>query len=262
MLLRDRCCIITGIGPGLGRGMALAFAREGANVVLAARSPERLQSVAGEIEDAGGTALCVPTNVSVPEDCRRLVAAAAERFGRIDALVNSAFTTGDLETPIENSDLDAEAWLEPVRVNLLGSLRLSKEVIPHMRRCSSGAIVMVNTTEIRIPFERHAPYVVSKAALHAAARTLALEVGRYGIRVNAIVPSYIWGPGVEAYFEAMAAEQGTTPEAVYRSVADQLPLRRIAQPADVADTAVFMASDLARGITGQALNVNCGHHFH
>jgi NAD(P)-dependent dehydrogenase (short-subunit alcohol dehydrogenase family) len=121
---------------------------------------------------------------------------------------------------------------------------------------------MINTTEIRIPFEEHAPYVSSKGALHAATRTLALEVGRYGIRVNSIVPSYIWGPGVEAYFEQMAAEQGTTPEALQRAVADELPLRRIARPDEVAAAVLFMASDLARGITGQSLNVNCGHHFH
>jgi NAD(P)-dependent dehydrogenase (short-subunit alcohol dehydrogenase family) len=262
VLLHDRCCIITGIGPGLGRGMALAFGREGANVVLAARSAERLESVAKEVESVGGRAHCVVTDVSAAEDCDHLVAAAQERFGRIDVLVNSAFTTGDLDTPIEDADLDADAWLEPMRVNLLGSLRLSRAVIPHMRRRSRGAIVMINTTEIRIPFERHGPYVASKGALHAATRTLALEVGRYGIRVNAIVPSYIWGPGVAAYFEQMASEQGTTAEALERAVADQLPLRRIARPEEVADAVVFMASDLARGITGQALNVNCGHHFH
>ena len=261
MLLQDRCCIITGIGPGLGRGMALAFAREGANVVLAARSRERLQSIAMEVESSGGTAYCVPTDVASPADCRRLASAAQERFGRIDVLVNSAFSTGDLGTSIEDADLDSAAWLEPMRVNLLGSLRLSQAVIPHMKRRSSGAIVMINTTEIRIPFAQHAPYATSKGALHTATRTLALEVGRYRIRVNSIVPSYIWGPGVEAYFEAMAADQGISPEAVYRSVADQLPLRRIARPEDVADAVLFLASDLARGITGQALNANCGHHM-
>lgn len=262
MLLEGRCCIITGIGPGLGRGMALAFGREGANVVLAARSADRLEAVAEEVEANGGVAYSVPTDVSVPDDCRRLAAAARERFGGIDVLVNSAFDVGDLETPIEDSDLDAESWLAPLRVNLLGSLRTSQAVIPHMRERKGGAIAMINTTEIRIPFERHAPYVASKGALHAATRTLALEVGRYGIRVNSIVPSYIWGPGVAAYFEAAAAEQGTTPETVYEQVSSQFPLRRIAQPEDVADAVLFMVSDLARGITGQSLDVNCGHHFH
>lgn len=262
MLLQGRCSLITGIGPGLGRAMAIAFGREGADVVLAARTPERLESVAKEVEAAGGRAHCVATDVAVPAECRRLASEAEERFGRIDVLVNSAFSTGDLDTPIEDSELDCEAWLEPIQVNLLGSLRLSQAVIPRMRKHSSGAIVMINTTEIRIPFERHAPYVASKGALHTATRTLALEVGRYGIRVNSIVPSYIWGPGVEAYFEEMAAAQGTTAAALSRGVAEQLPLRRIAQPEDVADAVVFMASDLARGITGQSLNVNCGHHFY
>jgi NAD(P)-dependent dehydrogenase (short-subunit alcohol dehydrogenase family) len=262
MLFEDRTCIVTGIGPALGRSMALAFAREGANVVLAARSPGRLEEVAKEVEAVGGTAHCVPTDVSIPEHCRRLAAVAQERFDRIDVLVNSAFTTGDLETPIDASDLDSGAWLEPIRVNVLGSLRMSQCVIPHMRSRGRGSIVMISTTEIRIPFENHSPYAASKGALHTAMRTLALEVGRYGIRVNSIVPSYIWGPGVADYLEQMAIEQGTTPEAIQRGVADQFPLRRIAQPDEVADAVLFIASDLARGITGQSLNVNCGHHFH
>jgi NAD(P)-dependent dehydrogenase (short-subunit alcohol dehydrogenase family) len=262
MLLDGRCCIVTGIGPGLGRAMALALGGAGGRVVLAARSAERLESVAKEIEATGGEALCVPTDVASAADCRRLADAAFDRFGRIDVLVNSAFTTGDLDTPIAESDLASEAWLEPMHVNLMGALRMSQVVVPHMRRQAGGAIVMINTTEIRIPFENHAPYVASKGALHAATRTLALELGRDGIRVNAIVPSYIWGPGVEAYFEQMAEEQGIPSETLQNEVASQFPLRKIARAEEVAGAVLFMASDLARGVTGQSLNVNCGHHFY
>jgi len=258
MLLEDRVAIVSGIGPGMGRDISLAFAREGAHLVLAARSAGNIEGVAAEVRALGRKALCVPTDIAQAEHCQRLADAAGTEFGRVDVLVNNAYAGGP-EPKIEDADLDA--WRRVFDVNVFGSLQLSKAVIPHMKG-HGGSIIFINSMSMRIIEAGFGGYAASKGALMTAAQTLAQEVGTYNIRVNSVVPGYIWGAVLEGYFTMLAKQQQTTPEAVYAQIAGRTALNHIPTSAEIAGAVVFFASDLSRVITGQALDVNGGHFFH
>ena len=259
MLLAGRVGIVSGIGPGLGRAVALALAREGADVVLAARTAPALEAVAAEVRAAGRRALAVPTDVTQPEQCRRLAEAAHAAFGRIDVLVNNAFL-GPPYDPVEEARMDD--WRRVFDVNVFGPVQLSQAVIPFMRNGGGGSIVMINSMSTRIIEPRFGGYAASKGALMTAAQTMAKELGAHKIRVNSVVPGYIWGPNLERYFTQLAQQQGTTPEAVRAEIASRTALNHIPTSEEIADAVVFFASDLSRAVTGQALDVNAGHFFH
>ena len=258
-LLEGRAAVVSGIGPGTGRSIALAFAREGADVALAARTAAALAEVGADVRALGRRAVAVPTDVTRPEDCRRLVETARAELGRIDVLVNNAFRAAPYDT-VEQASMDD--WRKIFDVNLFGSIQLSQAVIPHMKAQGGGSIVMINSMSVRVIEPHFGSYAASKGALLTAAQTMAKELGPHGIRVNSVVPGYIWGPALEGYFKQLAKEQGTTPEAVYRSIASRTSLGRIPDADDIAGAVVFLASDLARAITGQSLDVNGGHYFH
>jgi NAD(P)-dependent dehydrogenase (short-subunit alcohol dehydrogenase family) len=258
-LLQDRVAIVSGIGPGLGRAIALACAREGADVVLAARTAAALETVAAEVRALGRRALAVPTDVARPEDCRRLADAAHAELGRIDVLVNNAFRSAPYEPVAEAS---MEDWRRIFDVNLFGAVQLSQAVIPHMKARGVGSIVMIGSMSMRVIEPRFGGYAASKAALASAVQTMAKELGASGVRVNSVVPGYIWGPALERYFQQLAHERATTPEAVYAEIASRTALNHIPDSEEVAAAVVFFASDLSRAVTGQALDVNGGHYFH
>jgi NAD(P)-dependent dehydrogenase (short-subunit alcohol dehydrogenase family) len=255
MLLENRVAIVSGIGPGMGRDVALAFAREGANLALGARNAEFLSSVAKEVRALGRRAVALPTDISDPAACARLAAAADEELGGIDVLVNNAYHPGTYEL-FENADL--ERWRAPLEVNLLGSLRLTQQVVPRMKKRGGGSIVFVNSMIVREVLPTMASYAASKGALLAAAQGLARELGPHRIRVNSVLPGYIWGATLEGYFQAMAAARKVTPEAVYQEVAARIALGRIPTSEEIAGAVLFFASDLSGVVTGQSLDVNGG----
>jgi len=258
-LLAGRAAIVSGIGPGTGRSIALTFAREGADVALAARTAAALEEVAGEVRALGRRAVTVPTDVTRPEDCRRLAEAARSELGRIDVLVNNAFRSAPYGT-VDQASMDD--WRQIFDVNLFGSVQLSQAVIPQMRAQGGGSIVMINSMSTRIIEPRFGGYAASKGALLSAVQTMAKELGASKIRVNSIVPGYIWGPALQGYFKQLAAQQGTTPEAVYAEVASRTALNHIPDSDEIAAAVLFFACDLSRAVTGQALDVNGGHYFH
>ena len=131
-----------------------------------------------------------------------------------------------------------------------------------MKTASRGSIVMINSMSMRIIEPHFGSYAASKGALLKVAQTMAKELGTSVIRVNSVVPGYIWGPALERYFADLARQRGTTPAAVYAEVASRTALGRIPTSDDVAAAVVFFASDLSRAVTGQALDVNAGHYFH
>ena len=258
MLLEDRVAVVSGIGPGMGRDISLALAREGANLVLGARTEERLHEVAAEVEGLGRKAAYLPSDVTSDDQCRALADLAANTFGRIDVLVNNAF----VQPPLKRIEYDdVQEWRKSHEVNVIGSLQMTQAVIPRMREQGSGSIVFINSMTIRNPGVKLGAYSATKAALLLMARTLARELGEYGIRVNTVVPGYIWGPNLKWYFRHLAEKDGRTVEQIYHEVAAETALRKLPTPEEIADAVVFFASDMARMVTGQSLDVNAGHFF-
>jgi NAD(P)-dependent dehydrogenase (short-subunit alcohol dehydrogenase family) len=255
MLLRDKVVIVSGVGPGLGRELARMAGREGASVVLAARSGGFLREVAREIEAAGARALPVSTDITSTEACRRLVEVSVEAFGGVDILINSAYAFG-ASLPFEEADLDA--WNLPMQVNYFGSLRLTQQVVPRLKERGGGSIVMVGTIGTRRPRANEIGYAASKSALHTAARNLALELGPHGIRVNSVLTGWIWGETVQAGLPGLAREQGITEEELLDRIRSLSPLGTLPTDADCANAILFLASDLARAITGATLDINAG----
>jgi NAD(P)-dependent dehydrogenase (short-subunit alcohol dehydrogenase family) len=258
VLLKDRVALVSGIGPGLGKEIALALARAGADVALGARTEERLRETAAEIEGLGRRAHYLPTDVTQPDQRQALVDSTMEALGRVDVLVNNAF----IQPPFKRIEFETEEMFRRAfEVNVLGGLGMARAVIPAMKAQGGGSIVFINTMSIRTSEVKTGAYAASKSALFGAAKVLAREHGGDGIRVNSIMPGYIWGPNLEWYFNHLAEKEGITSEQVYERVAAETALRHLPTSAEVADAVVFFASDLSRVITGQSLDVNGGHWF-
>ncbi len=260
MLLKDKVVIVSGIGPGLGHELALEAAKQGAKLAICARTPEKLAAAEQEIAEAGldTEVLSVPTDISDAAQCKALVAKTVERFGRVDVLVNSAYNPGAFDL-VENADING--WRAAMDVNLFGTMTLTLEVIPHMKKQGGGAVVMVNTMVTRRPMPTQAGYGASKAALASATAHLALELGQYNIRVNSTYMGWMWGPPVESYMRSQAEATGATVEQLKAEVAKNIPLGRIPEDGDCAKAVIFLASDYACAITGAALDVNGGEYI-
>jgi NAD(P)-dependent dehydrogenase (short-subunit alcohol dehydrogenase family) len=257
-LLQDKVVVISGVGPGLGRGLALQCAKAGADVVLAARKEKRLVEVAKEVEEIGRRAVTVPTDIRDEAACERLAETAREAFGRVDGLINNAFATPPL-TDLTTVDIGAvRAGFE---TNVLAALHLTRLFVPALEE-HGGSVVMVNSAVLRHSRPTFGAYKMAKAALLAMAQNLSTELGPRGIRVNTIAPGYIWAPNLKWYFNYLAEERGVTAQQVYDENAATTDLRRLPEPDEVADAVVFMLSPLARAVTGQCLDVNSGEWHH
>jgi NAD(P)-dependent dehydrogenase (short-subunit alcohol dehydrogenase family) len=257
-LLDNKIVVVSGVGPGLGRSVAIRAAEAGARVVLAARTASRLDAVAEEIRAGGGTALCVPTDLTDGESVQSLASSALEEFGRIDAVVHNAFVV-----PAHGGLLDAalDDIRQGVDINVLASLALTKALAPALVE-SQGSVVMINSMVIRNRLPNFGAYRVMKSGLLAIARSLSVELGPKGVRVNSVAPGYIWADSVKRMFERQAEQRGVDPDVIYAEVAAGTDLRRLPEPDDIANAVVFLASDFARAITGQCLDVDCGHTHH
>jgi NAD(P)-dependent dehydrogenase (short-subunit alcohol dehydrogenase family) len=255
MMLEGKTVLIAGVGDGLGREAADAAFREGANVLLAARTQAKLDEAAGEIDASGARVASRATDISKSEDCEALVAHGIECFGRIDALIQVA--------AYENvfggiADTDFDNWRKAYETNVIGSMRLIRALAPGMRASGAGSIVLIGSQSMFMPQLPQAGYAASKSALLSAMYYLADELGPDGIRVNMVVPSWMWGPPVQAFVGFRAKSEEKTEAAVLDEIVGRFPLRRMTEDGEVADAAVFFASDRARAITGQHLMVNSG----
>src|SRR4030095_15326161 len=206
----------------------------------------------------GPRALAVPTDVTKPDDCQHLVDTARAQFGRVDVLVHNAFLSNPVGL-VEQADLDD--WRRIFEVNLFGALRLTQLVVPLMKARGRCSIAFVTSMSTGFTEPMMGGYAASKGALLTTARTLAKELGPDGIRVNSVVPGYIWSDKMEAYFRRLAIERGVPYEAVHADINRRTAPRHIPDSAEVAEAVVFFASELARAITGQSLDVNGGHFF-
>lgn len=257
-LLDGKVVMVCGVGPDLGRSLAVRSARAGADVVLAARTESRLSAVADEVAALGRKALTVPTDLADPTSRKELVERSLEHFGRVDGLINSAFVAPPQERLLD-TDLDAiRGWTDVNVLASIGLVQLLAETLTENR----GSVVLINSMVLRNQLPGFGAYRMDKSALLAAARSLSVELGPQGVRVNSVAPGYIWGQKVRRGFEKMAQAQGVTAEAVYQQVASSTDLRRLPTTDEIADAAVFLTSDMASGITGQCIDVNCGQTHH
>ena len=259
MLLRDKVIIISGIGPGLGVKLAIEAAREGARaVVLAARTAAKLDDAEQRIRalNVDCEVLKVVTDITTRDQCKELAAQTVRRFGRIDALVNSAFVHGNFPEAIESADLDA--WRAVFDTNVFGTMTLTQEVVPHMKKQGSGAIVMINTQATRKPFPGEGGYAASKGALSVAVKYLARELGPHGIRANSVYMGWMWGAPVQGYMKQMAEELDLPEAQLIAPIAANIALGRLPTDDDCAKAALFLVSDYANAISGAALDANGG----
>jgi NAD(P)-dependent dehydrogenase (short-subunit alcohol dehydrogenase family) len=255
VLLQDKVIAISGVGPGLGAELARMCLADGAAVALGARTEERLEALASELDPGGERVFVDAFDVRRAEDRARFVAGAIARFGRIDGVVQVAARQGLIGEFLE---IDEESWRESYDGNLVAPLQLVREVALRMRDGGGGSIVLVGSQSARVTTGPTIVYGASKGALVPAMYYMAEELGPFGIRVNVIEPTWVWGHRVQAIMRQRAEERGTTEEEeVDRQVASW-PLRRMPDERDVADAIVFLLSDRSRSITGQLVRVNAG----
>lgn len=258
MLLRDKVVVVSGIGPGLGRSIALQCASAGADVVLAARTESRLTEVAKEVTELGRRAVVVPTDINDEAAVANLVETARDAFGRVDTVVNNAFAIPPIADLV---DVDLEQVRAGFETNVLAALRLTRSFVPALAE-SKGSVVMINSAVLRHSRLTFGPYKMAKSSLLALAQSLATELGPRGIRVNTVAPGYIWAGNLKWYFNYLAEQRGITAEEVYAETASTIDLRRLPEPDEIAEAVVFFASSMARAITGACLDVNCGEYHH
>lgn len=251
MRLQDQVAIITGGGQGLGRAFALAFAGEGARVVIAERNEERGAAVAAEIEASGGQALALATDVASEASTQAMAAAALERWGRIDILLNNAaiFSTIKMR-PFDQ--IPVQEWDDLMAVNVRGVWLCCKAVAPAMRQQGRGKIINIASVVFDLGRANYLHYVASKGAVIGITRGVASELGDYGVNVNAISPS---STQTEVPRETVTREGAM-------AFAQTQTLKRVQAPADLVGTAIFLASSDSDFITGQTLNVDGGLRYH
>ncbi|WP_432139599.1 SDR family oxidoreductase [Streptomyces sp. bgisy154] len=254
--LTGRTVVVSGVGAGLGHRVAAAVVRDGGNAVLGARTEAHLARTAAAIDPGGERTAYRATDITDEAQCEALAALALERFGAIDAVVHvAALDTcfGGLE------DADFAVWQRVVDVNLLGTLRMTRACLAALKE-RGGAVVFIGTqSAVAAPTQvRQTAYAASKGALASAMYSLARELGPYRIRVNSVLPGWMWGPPVRAYVRSAARSEGVPEDEVLARLTERMALPEPATDGDVADAAVFLASERARAITGQSLLVNAG----
>lgn len=257
MLLKDKVVLISGVGPGMGQSMAKIAAAEGAKVGLGARNQDFINDVAKEITAAGGQAIAISTDVTDASQCSAFANAAAEEFGRIDGLVNSAYNHGAWAT----SDVaNPEEWAAVYEVNCLGALRMSQAVLPAMKSKGGGAIVNVSTMATVNPFPGEAAYAASKGGLGVLSKHMAKDFGQFGIRVNACRMGWIGGAPVYGYIDAQVAG-GRERGEVVGEITGRIPLGIIPPEEDCAKAVLYFVSDYANVVSGATLDVNGGQYM-
>jgi NAD(P)-dependent dehydrogenase (short-subunit alcohol dehydrogenase family) len=255
VLLQGKTVIVSGVGSGLGRECVTSALGEGANVVMAARTQATLDATAADLDPTGEHIAAVATDINDAEACAALVALAQERFGSVDALIQVAafeYVFGGLH------ETDLDDWRKAFETNVLGALTLLRPVAGAMKDSGGGAVVLIGSQSMFKPALPQAGYAASKGALLSTMYYLADELGADNIRCNMVVPSWMWGPPVQMFVEGTAKNKGIPVEEALNDIVGDFPLGRMTEDGEVADVAMFFASDHAKAVTGQHLMVNSG----
>jgi NAD(P)-dependent dehydrogenase (short-subunit alcohol dehydrogenase family) len=258
-MLGEKVVVVVGVGPGLGREVARIALRDGARVAIGARGEEKLRKTAGELDPSGERVVSCATDISDPARCEALFAAAAERFGGVDAVVQVAAldtVMGSLATT------SPEDWRRALDLNVVGTVNVVRAALPHLEARGGGAVVLIGSQSMWLPAALpQIAYASAKGALVSAMVHMAKELGPKKIRVNMVVPTWMWGPPVEGYVRWQAKSRSVTPETVVDEITAGMPLGEIPADEDVAEAVAFFCSDRSRRITGETLMVNSGELF-
>ncbi len=255
VLLQDKVAVITGAGRGIGRAIALAYAREGAHLVLAARDVAALEETRTLVADYKREVLVLELDLREEESVRAMAEQALVRFGHVDILVNNSGIAGPTAPLWE---IAPREWRETLDVDLTGPYLCCHALIPSMLARRSGNIVMIGSVTGKRPLFGRTPYAAAKLGLVGLTRTLAWELGPHNIRANLISPGPVEGERIIRVMRDMASVQGISNEEAQRLFLRDSPLARMSPPSDIANAAVFLASDLSGSTTGEDLNVSVG----
>jgi NAD(P)-dependent dehydrogenase (short-subunit alcohol dehydrogenase family) len=256
MKLEGKIAIVTGGGGGIGRAIAIRFAKEGASVVLAGPTMEKVEAVEKEINDAGGNAFAVRTDVADEPGVEQMVSRTLDKFGQIDILVNNAGIAGPTAL-IPN--ITREDWDDTFAINLTGAFLCAKHAMPHMIARQRGCIINITSIAGLQAYAFRSPYCASKWGMIGLTQTLAEEGGRYGITANAIAPGPVRGPRIERVIRNRAQEMKLPYEEVERQYVEPTALKRMVEEEDIAAMALLLASVEGRNITGETLNISAGY---
>ncbi|MGA8220966.1 MAG: SDR family NAD(P)-dependent oxidoreductase [Candidatus Acidiferrales bacterium] len=247
--LSDKAALITGGGTGIGRACAILFAREGARIALAGRRSAPLQAAVQEIKSAGGEAFAIQADVADRASVESAVAAVTSHFGRLDIVVNNAGAVV-VATVEETSDED---WHRLLEINLTGTFYVSRAALPALRKAGGGSIVNIGSILGLVSRKQRAAYSAAKAGVSGLTRAMALDHAHENIRVNCVCPSII---ETELGLQSMA--KAPNPEAEYKNRVAGIPLARLGKPEDVAQMALYLASDESAWVTGASLPLDGG----
>jgi len=256
-VLEDKVILVAGVGEGLGKEVARLALRDGARVVAAARNAERLEAIAADLDADGKRIVACPTDILDFASCEKLVATAVERFGGLDAVVNVAALDVLFGTLESTSDED---WTRAFETNVVGTLHVVRAAVPQLRARGGGSVVLVGSRSQWFPPDNHQiAYASSKGALLSAMYHMVHELGPDRIRVNMVVPTWMWGPPVELYVKWQSGQRKVPAEQVIGEITAGMPLGdEIPADEDVAEAIVFFCSDRSRMITGETLQVHAG----
>ena len=252
-LLQDRVALVTGGSRGIGKAIAAALAAQGAKVSICARDGEAARQAADEISPGGGRVLAFRADVVEKADVRTLVRDIVARWGQIHILVNNAGINA--RVPIDSED-DAR-WLQVLTVNVVGAYYITREVLRHMPNHNGGRVINISSVLGRFGVPAYTAYCTAKHGIIGFTRALALEVVGRGITVNAICPGWVETDMAALGMRQTAEAMGMSLEQFRKQALAAVPIQRMLEPKEIADLAVYLASDASEGMTGQALNL-CG----
>lgn len=247
--------VVTGGNRGIGRAVAVAFADAGYAVAVTARDPATCGEVVTEIESGGGTAFAAACDVADETSVAAMAAAVLDRFGAVHTVVANAGVGGPT-APLH--EIDLAAWRECLATDLDGVFLTFRAFIPAMLAAGTGSLVAISSMTGKRPLHGRTPYAAAKMGVIGLVRTLAVELGPHGIRVNAVCPGAVGGPRFDAVVRSQAESRGVTEAEARAAFTAPSPLGRVVDAADVARTCTFLSSDAAASITGEDLNVNAG----
>ena len=257
MRLENTKAIVTGGAKGMGEAISLAMAREGADLLLTARDMPPLEAVAEKVRDMGRQAETISTDVTKEDDVKAMVAKALEVFdGRIDVLVNVAGVTGPIETPVWELDNDDFDYV--ISSNIRGTFLPLKHVMPTMIEQRAGRIINIGGSSGIRGYKYRAAYSSSKWGVRGLTKTAALDAGEYGIAVNVVCPGIVHTPRMDKLCHEKARVRGWTYEQVYDEYVQDMALKRVTMPEDIANAVLFLASDEGRNISGQEIIIDGG----